>query len=69
MATNLIDHLATGKAIPLEDYPQLASATSAPGTAETGVTVVRQPGGTVVITIPTGTRAQLLIEPEGGMFG
>ncbi|MBF4616415.1 hypothetical protein [Curtobacterium sp. VKM Ac-1376] len=69
MATNLVDHLATGKAIPLEDYPQLASATSIPGTAETGVTVVRQPGGTVVITIPTGTRAQLLIEPEGGMFG
>lgn len=65
MATNLVDHLATGKAIASEDYPQLASATSVPATAETGVTVVRQPGGTVVITIPTGTRAQLLIEPDG----
>lgn len=68
MATNLVDHLATGKEIALEDYPQLASATSMPASAETGVTVVRQPGGTVVITIPTGTRAQLLIEPEGGTF-
>lgn len=67
MAINLVHHLATGKAIATEDYPQLASAgTLNPTATETGVTVVRQPGGTVVITIPTGTRAQLLIEPEGG---
>ena len=66
MAMNLLKHLATGKSIAIEDYPQLASAnTGGPAAAETGVTVVRQPGGTVVITIPTGTRAQLLIEPDG----
>lgn len=67
MATNLVEHLATGKSIALGDYPQLASAgASSQMAAETGVTVVRQPGGTVVITIPTGTRAQLLIEPNAG---
>lgn len=52
--------------VAIEDYPQLvaASGTTAPVGPETGVTVVRQPGGTVVITIPTGTRAQLHIEPN-----
>lgn len=70
MASNLVDYLATGKAIATEDYPVLASTSVANAAApDTGVTVVRQPGGTVVITIPTGTRAQLLIEPEGGTRG
>ncbi|TWX34989.1 hypothetical protein ES689_14190 [Frigoribacterium sp. ACAM 257] len=67
MATNLLEHLATGRAIAIDDYPQLASAgTGSQLAAETGVTVVRQPGGTIIITIPTGTRAQLLIDPDGG---
>lgn len=68
MALNLLEHFATGKSIHLDDYPQLTVGDARGGqaaTPATGVTVVRQPGGTVVITIPTGTRAQVLIEPAG----
>lgn len=66
MAVNLLEHFATGKHVDLADYPQLAPAGTAavPVGPDTGVTVVRQPGGTVVITIPTGVRAQLLVEPS-----
>jgi hypothetical protein len=66
MADNLVAHYATGKQIAVEDYPQLASvpAVQPASTPSTGVTVVRQPGGTVVVTIPTGTRAQILIDPS-----
>lgn len=66
MAENLVRHFATGKKIDVADYPQLAAAkaSQAPTGPATGVTVVREPGGTVVVTIPTGTRAQILIEPE-----
>ncbi|MBM7025309.1 hypothetical protein [Clavibacter zhangzhiyongii] len=65
MDLNLLEHLALGKPILREDYPQLAVGASPLGTVtpETGVTVVRQPGGTVVVTIPTGVRAQVQIEP------
>lgn len=67
MALNLLEHFALGKYVDLLDYPQLAPAGAAavPAGPDTGVTVVRQPGGTVVITIPTGVRAQLLVEPTG----
>lgn len=65
MADNLVNYFATGGPIATEDYPQLSSldAFQPAATPGTGVTVVRQPGGTVVITIPTGTRAQVLIDP------
>jgi hypothetical protein len=68
MAMNLLAHHAGQRAIDVEDYPALTPAgahepvTLTPAAAA-DVTVVRQPGGTVVVTIPTGTRAQILIEP------
>jgi hypothetical protein len=66
MAETLLRHFRGDPHIAIEDYPQLATvpgatATDGPGT---GVTIVRQPGGTVVITIPTGTRAQINVEPN-----
>lgn len=47
------------------DFPQLdrVHETTARTAADDGVTVVRHPGGTVVVTIPTGVRAQINIEP------
>lgn len=47
------------------DFPQLNPDSEKTGrtATEDGVTVVRHPGGTVVVTIPTGVRAQINIEP------
>ncbi|MBG6060150.1 hypothetical protein RCH16_003625 [Cryobacterium sp. MP_M5] len=63
MASHLLDHFAGVRSVDLKDYPALSENESAVVTGGTDVTVVRQPGGTVVVTIPTGTRAQIMIEP------
>lgn len=63
MATHLLEHFAGMRSIDRADYPALSDESSAAAPAATDVTVVRQPGGTVIVTIPTGTRAQILIEP------
>ena len=63
MANHLLDHFAGVSRVDLKDYPALSENEDAVVTGGTDVTVVRQPGGTVVVTIPTGTRAQIMIEP------
>lgn len=63
MASHLLDHFAGVRSVDLKDYPALSENEDAVVTGGTDVTVVRQPGGTVVVTIPTGTRAQIMIEP------
>lgn len=46
------------------DFPQFELSSNAPKTgSDEGITVVRQPGGTVVITVPTGVKAQINIDP------
>lgn len=66
MSEALLRHFRGDSDVLTSDYPQLASFSgmAAPAGPATGVTIVRQPGGTVVITIPTGTRAQVNIEPS-----
>lgn len=61
MQDKLLRYYALGEPLDMQDYPSLHDA--GPVSSETGVTVVRQPGGTVVVTIPTGTRAQVIIDP------
>lgn len=64
-AEELLQHLRGNELFPADDYPALATADRPSGvTPGTGVTVVRQPGGTVIVTIPTGTRAHIEIEPN-----
>ena len=63
MASHLLDHFAGVRNVDLSDYPALSENEDAVVSGGTDVTVVRQPGGTVVVTIPTGTRAQIMIEP------
>lgn len=63
MAGHLMDHFAGVRKIDFSDYPVLSENEDAVVSGGTDVTVVRQPGGTVVVTIPTGTRAQIMIEP------
>lgn len=63
MALHLLEHFAGTRQADLEEFPALAEAGGAVVPSGTDVTVVRQPGGAVVVTIPTGTRAQILIEP------
>lgn len=62
-ASHLLDHFAGVRNVDLTDYPALPENKDAVVAGGTDVTVVRQPGGTVVVTIPTGTRAQITIEP------
>jgi hypothetical protein len=64
MALHLIEYFAGARDIDSESYPALAAAGHTALAGGTDVTVVRQPGGTVVVTIPTGTRAQILIDPS-----
>lgn len=62
----LLHHLRGDTLVSTADFPALSGAHPSPSgnSTETGVTVVRQPGGTVVVTIPTGTRARIEIEPQ-----
>jgi hypothetical protein len=66
MAENLFALLQGDARVPSEDFPALAQsaqtglAPPVPG----GVTVTRQPDGTVVIVVPTGTKATLSIDPN-----
>lgn len=64
MALHLIEHFAGTRSVDLSQFPALAEGESGVAANGTDVTVVRQPGGTVVVTIPTGTRAQIVIEPR-----
>ncbi|MBF4636276.1 hypothetical protein ITJ38_17835 [Agreia pratensis] len=71
MAMNLLANYAGKRPADVGDYPALSDGGTVesedPATLKSAtaadVTVVRQPGGTGVATIPTGTRAQILIEP------
>lgn len=66
MARALLAYFRGDRHVATDDFPQLAADHASPLAAgpDTGVTVVRQPGGAVVITIPTGTRARLEIDPD-----
>ncbi|GEM_PF-6070700 len=65
MAENLFAYLRGDGRVPIEDFPALdrSSAISAFRPVG-GVTVSRQPDGTVLIVIPSGTKAQLIIDPD-----
>jgi hypothetical protein len=64
MALHLIEHFAGTRQVVLSRFPALADDGSGAVAGGTDVTAILQPGGSVVVTIPTGTRAQILIEPQ-----
>lgn len=65
MMENLFAYLRGDSRMPVEDFPALErSSTFATPQSVGGVTVSRQPDGTVLIVIPSGTRAHLTIDPE-----
>lgn len=65
MAENLFALLKGDPRVPAQDFPALAQSTptglipTVPG----GVKITRQPDGTVVIVVPTGTKATLSLDP------
>jgi hypothetical protein len=66
MAENLFALLKGDARVPAQDFPALAQSTQT-GLAPTipgGVKITRQPDGTVVIVVPTGTKATLSLDPN-----
>lgn len=65
MMENLFAYLRGDSRMPVQDFPALERArTFATPQPVGGVTVSRQPDGTVLIVIPSGTRAQLTVDPD-----
>lgn len=66
MASNLFELLRGDHRIPSVDFPALEAASAASSSVPPagGVTISRRPDGTVVVVIPTGTRAQITVDPE-----
>lgn len=70
MMDNLFAYLRGDSRMPVEDFPALDRSNAfAANQPVGGVTVSRQPDGTVVIVIPSGTRAQLTIDPDKPAMG
>lgn len=70
MMENLFAYLRGDSRMPVEDFPALdRSNTFTASQPVGGVTVSRQPDGTVLIIIPSGTRAQLTIDPDRSIAG